>query len=158
MQARFPDAGVEMTVEQGKGIQPAWRGWVILLGGFLGLCTIFVLVVTAFEAWQEHAQAQWPQVTASIRVAASGFREKDIQDLTTAAEGAIIFVARSATRWARRRRSRTSIPPACAPQTCSIARTLGPRFKNSRHGSIPILRGRRSACTTIRTTTRKLPS
>lgn len=39
----------------------------MLLGGFLGLCTIFILLVTAFEAWQEHAQAQWPEVTASIQ-------------------------------------------------------------------------------------------
>jgi hypothetical protein len=39
----------------------------MLMGAFLGLCTIFVLLVTAFEAWQEHTQAQWPQVTASIQ-------------------------------------------------------------------------------------------
>jgi hypothetical protein len=37
------------------------------MGFFAGLCTILVLLVTAMEAWQEHAQAQWPEVSASIR-------------------------------------------------------------------------------------------
>ena len=31
-----------------------------------GLCTIFGSVVTAAEAWQEHAQARWPEVTARV--------------------------------------------------------------------------------------------
>jgi hypothetical protein len=31
-----------------------------------GLCTIFVSVVTAAQAWQEHAQARWPEVTARV--------------------------------------------------------------------------------------------
>jgi hypothetical protein len=66
VQTWFLDAGVEMTVERAKAMQPGWRGWVMLLGGFLGLCTIFTFLVTAFEAWQEHAQTQWPKVTASI--------------------------------------------------------------------------------------------
>ncbi len=67
-----------MTVERGKAMQPARRGWVMLMGCFLGLCTIFTLLVTGFEAWQEHAQAQWPEVTASlqscgIRVSRKGY-------------------------------------------------------------------------------------
>jgi hypothetical protein len=33
---------------------------------FLGLCTILVAVVTASQAWQEHAQRSWPQVTARV--------------------------------------------------------------------------------------------
>ena len=33
---------------------------------FSGLCTIFAAVVTAAAAWTEHAQAQWPQVTARV--------------------------------------------------------------------------------------------
>jgi len=33
---------------------------------FLGLCTIFASVVTVAEAWQEHAQARWPEVTARV--------------------------------------------------------------------------------------------
>jgi hypothetical protein len=41
-----------------------WRGIVGLLGLFCGLCAIFALVVTVAQAWEEHAQAQWPQVTA----------------------------------------------------------------------------------------------
>ena len=31
-----------------------------------GLCTIFVSVVTAAQAWQEYAQARWPEVTARV--------------------------------------------------------------------------------------------
>jgi Protein of unknown function (DUF3592) len=38
----------------------------VLLVPFLGLCTLFALVATTAEAWQEHAQSQWPQVTATV--------------------------------------------------------------------------------------------
>jgi len=38
----------------------------ILLVLLAGLCTIFASVVTVAEAWQEHAQARWPEVTANI--------------------------------------------------------------------------------------------
>jgi Protein of unknown function (DUF3592) len=31
-----------------------------------GLCTIFASVVTVAQAWQEHAQARWPEVTARV--------------------------------------------------------------------------------------------
>src|ERR1700739_277713 len=44
----------------------AWRGFVALLGLFAGLCTIFALIVTVAEGWQEHSQAQWPEATAHI--------------------------------------------------------------------------------------------
>jgi Protein of unknown function (DUF3592) len=44
----------------------AWQGFVALLGLFAGLCTIFALVVTVAEGWQEHSQAQWPEATAHI--------------------------------------------------------------------------------------------
>jgi len=42
--------------------------WLILivLGFFSGLCTIFVSAVTAAQAWQEHAQSRWPEVTAVL--------------------------------------------------------------------------------------------
>ena len=43
-----------------------WRGVVAFLGLFAGLCTLFALVVTAGEAWQEHAQAQWPETIARV--------------------------------------------------------------------------------------------
>ena len=36
------------------------------LGLFAGLCTIFALVVTVAQAWQEHAEAQWPEVMAHV--------------------------------------------------------------------------------------------
>ena len=42
------------------------RGVAAFLGFFAGLCTLFVLVVTAVEAWQEHTQAQWPETTARV--------------------------------------------------------------------------------------------
>jgi len=41
-------------------------GCLILLVALTGLCTIFASVVTAIQAWQEHAQAQWPQVTSNV--------------------------------------------------------------------------------------------
>ena len=43
-----------------------WWGILAVLAAFVGLCTIFVAVVTAAEAWQEHAQASWPEVTARV--------------------------------------------------------------------------------------------
>lgn len=42
------------------------RGVAAFLGLFAGLCTLFALVVTAAEAWQEHAQAEWPETTARV--------------------------------------------------------------------------------------------
>ncbi len=46
-----------------------------------GLCTIFLSVVTAAQAWQEHARARWPEVTARVdrcglEQTSSGRREK----------------------------------------------------------------------------------
>jgi hypothetical protein len=50
---------------------PKWRGLVLLLASFLGLlaglCALFALVVSAAQAWVEHAQAQWPDVTAQVQ-------------------------------------------------------------------------------------------
>ncbi len=46
--------------------QVLWRGFAAILGVFAGLCTIFALAVTAAEAWQEHAQAQWLETTARL--------------------------------------------------------------------------------------------
>jgi len=43
-----------------------WQGFAGLLGLFAGLCTIFALIVTVAEGWQEHSQAQWPEATAHI--------------------------------------------------------------------------------------------
>jgi hypothetical protein len=39
---------------------------LIVLVAFAGLCTIFVMVATAAQAWQEHAQARWPEVEARV--------------------------------------------------------------------------------------------
>lgn len=38
----------------------------MLLVVLSGLCTIFAAVITAAEAWQEHAEAQWPLATARV--------------------------------------------------------------------------------------------
>jgi Protein of unknown function (DUF3592) len=38
----------------------------VILAPFLGLCTLFALVATVAQAWQEHAQSQWPQVMATV--------------------------------------------------------------------------------------------
>jgi hypothetical protein len=50
---------------------PKWRGFVLLIAAFFGLaaglCTLFALVVTAAQAWQEHAHAHWPQATAQVQ-------------------------------------------------------------------------------------------
>jgi hypothetical protein len=42
--------------------------WLVLmvLVILLGLCTIFALVVTVAQAWQEHLQWRWPEVTAHV--------------------------------------------------------------------------------------------
>jgi hypothetical protein len=45
-----------------RGARPALT-WLLIL---FALCTAFGVVVTAMEAWQEHAQAAWPQVTATV--------------------------------------------------------------------------------------------
>ncbi|MFZ0734812.1 MAG: DUF3592 domain-containing protein [Candidatus Sulfotelmatobacter sp.] len=42
-----------------------WFGLIVLVA-LSGLCTLFALVVTAAQAWQEHAQESWPQVTARV--------------------------------------------------------------------------------------------
>jgi hypothetical protein len=36
------------------------------LGLFAGLCSVLVLIITAGEAWREHAQESWPEVAATI--------------------------------------------------------------------------------------------
>jgi uncharacterized protein DUF3592 len=39
---------------------------VMLLALLSGLCTVFAGVITAAEAWREHAEAQWPLTTACV--------------------------------------------------------------------------------------------
>jgi len=50
---------------------PKWRRLVLASAGFLGLftglCAVFLLVVTAALAWQDHAHAQWPEATAQVQ-------------------------------------------------------------------------------------------
>ena len=55
-----------MTTGSAPKTQLMWRGIVGLLGLFAGLCTIFALVVTVAEGWQEHIQAQWPEATSHV--------------------------------------------------------------------------------------------
>ena len=72
--------GTEMTMEPAPKVQLMRLGLMALVA-LSGLCTIFALVVTAAEAWQEHAQEQWPEVTAHVDrcgldQTSSGRREK----------------------------------------------------------------------------------
>ena len=63
--------GLKVTTADEPQNLPRWRGLVVLLLVFFGLtaglCTVFALVVTAANAWVEHAQAQWPEVTARVQ-------------------------------------------------------------------------------------------
>jgi hypothetical protein len=57
-----------------------WLGLTVLVA-LSGLCTIFVSVATAAQAWQEQAEARWPEVTArvdgcSLNRTSSGRRQK----------------------------------------------------------------------------------
>jgi hypothetical protein len=54
-----------MTTETGPKGQLMWLGLMVLVA-FSGLCTVFVSVGTAAQAWQEHAQARWPEVTGRV--------------------------------------------------------------------------------------------
>jgi hypothetical protein len=58
-------AGYEMTTETGR---PGGLIWLALIALVIltGLCAGFALVVTAAQAWQEHAEARWPEATAYI--------------------------------------------------------------------------------------------
>jgi hypothetical protein len=60
-----------MTMQGVRQNNAGWRGWVTFvaatLGLFTGLCALFALVVTAAQAWQEHAEAQWPEATAQVQ-------------------------------------------------------------------------------------------
>jgi hypothetical protein len=55
----------EMTTGTAPKGQLIWLGLTVLVA-LSGLCTVFASVVTAAQAWQEHAQAQWPEVTAQV--------------------------------------------------------------------------------------------
>jgi len=50
--------------------KPAWVGFVFIgVSGLVllfGLCTIFAGAVTVVQAWQEHTQERWPEVTARV--------------------------------------------------------------------------------------------
>jgi hypothetical protein len=65
------------TVQKGPLM---WLGLMVLVV-LLGLCTIFASVVTVPQAWQEHLQSRWPEVTARVdeiglERTSSGRREK----------------------------------------------------------------------------------
>jgi hypothetical protein len=72
--------GPEMTTGMTPKGQLMWLGLTVLVV-FSGLCTIFASVVTLAQAWQEHAQARWPEVTTNVERCgldrtSSGRREK----------------------------------------------------------------------------------
>jgi hypothetical protein len=43
-----------------------WWSILAVFTAFAGLCIIFVSIVTAAQAWQEHYQAHWPTITAHV--------------------------------------------------------------------------------------------
>ena len=57
--------GTEMTTGTSAIGKLAWLGLIVLVILF-GLCTVFASVTTVAQAWEEHAQAQWPEVTAHV--------------------------------------------------------------------------------------------
>jgi len=72
--------GPEMTTGTTPKGQLMWLGLSVLVA-LSGLCTLFASVVTAAQAWQEHAQARWLEVTARVDrcgldQTSSGRREK----------------------------------------------------------------------------------
>jgi Protein of unknown function (DUF3592) len=54
-----------MTTETAQKGPLMWLGLIMLVLLF-GLCTVFASVVTAAQAWQEHAQTRWPEVTGRV--------------------------------------------------------------------------------------------
>src|SRR5215469_2383771 len=43
------------------------QGIVGLLAVFAGLCAVFALIVSVADAWREHVQQTWPEVTATVQ-------------------------------------------------------------------------------------------
>jgi len=54
-----------MTMETSPTRQPMFLGLMVLVV-LSGLSTIFAAVTTGAQAWQEHAQQRWPEVTARV--------------------------------------------------------------------------------------------
>jgi hypothetical protein len=83
----------EMTTEMGPIGRLMYLGLIVLVL-LSGLCTIFALVATAAQAWQEHAEARWPEVTARVdscsldRTSSNGSRKLYIHCLLSYAVGA----------------------------------------------------------------------
>jgi hypothetical protein len=55
-----------MPANGAHAIRTTWRGFVMLAGIFFAVCTASAALITAIEAWHEHAQARWPAATAQI--------------------------------------------------------------------------------------------
>ena len=63
--------------------------WLRIVLGFLvlstGLSTIFMGLVTAWQAWEEHVQDQWPEVTAHVDACDGRCRRAVVTPGTTSA-------------------------------------------------------------------------
>lgn len=57
---------LEMTTQAQQDKRLVLAGFVGFLGVFAGLCALLALVVTVVQAWQGHAEAGWPEVTARV--------------------------------------------------------------------------------------------
>jgi hypothetical protein len=47
-------------------MRSTWRGIVLLLGWFCGLCALLACLATAFDAWRDHIHAGWPAAQARV--------------------------------------------------------------------------------------------
>ena len=60
----------ESNLAKSAATMPAARRWLLLgaavLALFAGMCTVFAGVVTAMQAWQEHAQTKWPTAAGTV--------------------------------------------------------------------------------------------
>jgi Protein of unknown function (DUF3592) len=59
-------SNVKKSAVPGSATRRLLRLAMAILALFAGACTLFAGVVTAVQAWQEHAQAQWPLVSGSV--------------------------------------------------------------------------------------------
>jgi hypothetical protein len=69
--------GGPVHIESNSARVSGWRGWVALFGFFLGLCSLFALVVTIGEGWYEYSQSRWVETTAQIHECRLETREGD---------------------------------------------------------------------------------
>ena len=124
---------------------PKGRRLVLLFASLLGLtaalCTVFALVVTAAEAWQDHVHAQWPEASAQVQQCGL--------DIYTQKRRRSVSIAPSRTPPAASRLCLTFFRAARPHRVASSGNTHHINTTACSSGSMRILKGRQSPCTTI---------